>query len=183
MTHAESSTVSQERTDCTPIHSTIAIPGPIARLSHAHIMIDIFGTAAQLSPGRVNALRPRQNGRHFPDHIYKCIFLNETIWMSIKISLKFVLKGQINSISSLVQIMAWRRPGDKPLSEPMMVNYRCIYASRGLGELKVNLSPVSVITSFWDTPCDPLYSITLHHCENRHFSVSNTINVLFDEQL
>ena len=36
-------------------------------------------------------------------------------------SLKFVPKGPINKIPALVQIMAWRRPGDKPLSEPMMV--------------------------------------------------------------
>ena len=35
--------------------------------------------------------------------------------------LTFAPKGQINSIPALVQIMAWRRPGDKPLSEPMMV--------------------------------------------------------------
>ena len=34
----------------------------------------------------------------------------------------FVPKGSINNIPSLVQIMAWRRPGDKPLSEPMMVS-------------------------------------------------------------
>ena len=49
-------------------------------------------------------------------------FLNENVWISIKISLKFVPKGQINNIPSLDQIMAWRRPGDKPLSEPMMVS-------------------------------------------------------------
>ena len=36
-------------------------------------------------------------------------------------SLKFVAKGPINNIPALVQIMAWRRPGDKPLSEPMVV--------------------------------------------------------------
>ena len=41
---------------------------------------------------------------------------------AIKISLKFVPKGPINNIPALVQIMAWRRPGDKPLSEPMMVS-------------------------------------------------------------
>ena len=40
----------------------------------------------------------------------------------VKISLKFVPKGRINNIPALVQIMAWRRPGDKPLSEPMMVS-------------------------------------------------------------
>ena len=38
-----------------------------------------------------------------------------------RFSLKFVPKVRINNIPSLVQIMAWRRPGDKPLSEPMMV--------------------------------------------------------------
>ena len=70
----------------------------------------------------VNTLRPRQNGRHFADDIFKCIFLNKNVWISIKISLKFVPKGPINNIPALVEIMAWRRPGDKPLSEPMMVN-------------------------------------------------------------
>ena len=69
----------------------------------------------------VNTLRPRQNGRHFPDDIFKWIFLNENVWIPIKISLKFVPKVPINNIPALVQIMAWRRPGDKPLSEPMMV--------------------------------------------------------------
>ena len=70
----------------------------------------------------VNSLRPRQNGRHFADNVFKCIFLNENVWILFKISLKFVPKGPINNIPSLVQVMAWRRPGDKPLSEPMMVS-------------------------------------------------------------
>ena len=67
-----------------------------------------------------NTLRPRQNGRHFPDDFFKWIFLNENLWISIKISLKFVPRGPINNIPALIQIMAWRRTGDKPLSEPMM---------------------------------------------------------------
>ena len=58
----------------------------------------------------------------FPDDIFKCIFLNENVSISIKISLKFAPEGRINNIPALVQIMAWRRPGDKPLSEPMMVS-------------------------------------------------------------
>ena len=69
----------------------------------------------------VNTLRPRQNGRHFPDDIFKWIFLNEDVWISIKFLLKFVPRGPMNNIPSLVQAMAWRRLGDKPLSEPMMV--------------------------------------------------------------
>ena len=69
----------------------------------------------------INTLRLRQNGRHFPDDIFKCIFLNENVWISIKISLRIVPKGPINNIPALVQIMAWRLDGAKPLSEPMMV--------------------------------------------------------------
>ena len=66
----------------------------------------------------VNTLRLRQNGCHFPVDIFKWIFMNENIWISINISLKFV---PINNIPTLVHLMAWRRPGDKPLSEPMIV--------------------------------------------------------------
>ena len=34
----------------------------------------------------------------------------------------FVPKVQINNIPALAKIMAWRRQGDKPLSEPVMVS-------------------------------------------------------------
>ena len=69
----------------------------------------------------INSLRPRRNRRHFADDIFQCIFLNENEWISLRISLKFVPKVRINNIPSLVQVMTWRRPCDKPLSEPMMV--------------------------------------------------------------
>ena len=67
-------------------------------------------------------MRPEQNGSHFPDDIFNWIFLNENASVSIKISLKFVPKGPITNIPVLFQIMAWHRPGDKPLFEPMMVS-------------------------------------------------------------
>ena len=69
----------------------------------------------------INTLRPRQNGRHFADDTFKRIFLNENVGISIEISLKFVPKGPTNNIPALIQVMAWRRPGDKPLTEPMLV--------------------------------------------------------------
>ena len=75
----------------------------------------------------LNTLRPRQHGRHFVDDILKSIFFNENVWISIEISLKCVPKGPINKIPSLDQIMAWRRPGDKPLSEPMMASFTGTY--------------------------------------------------------
>ena len=65
----------------------------------------------------LSTLRPKQNGRHYAD-IFKCIFLNKNEWISLEISLKFVHKGPINNTPALVQLMAWRRPGEKPLVEP-----------------------------------------------------------------
>ena len=61
--------------------------------------------------GVFNTLRPRQNGHHLPDDILKWIFWNENVWISIKISLKFVPRSSINNILALAQIMAWCRPG------------------------------------------------------------------------
>ena len=70
---------------------------------------------------------PGQNGRHFADNIFKCIFLNEKFDISIRISLKFVHKGPIDNKPALVQVMAWRRTGDKPLSEPMLTRFTDAY--------------------------------------------------------
>ena len=81
----------------------------------------VTGTISYYQMG-VNTLRPRQNRRHFPNNIFRCIFMNQNVWISIKISLKFVPKAPINNISALVQILAWQQPGDIPLSEPMMIS-------------------------------------------------------------
>ena len=67
------------------------------------------------------------NGRRFADDIFNSIFSNDNVWIPIKISLKFVPKGPINNIPVLVQIMAWRRTGDWPLSEPMMTQFNDSY--------------------------------------------------------
>ena len=75
-----------------------------------------------LSTRIINTLRPRQNGQHFPENIFKCIFLSSNVWILLKISLQFVPKVRINNIPALVQIMARGRPGNKPLSAPMMVS-------------------------------------------------------------
>ena len=69
-----------------------------------------------------NTLRQRQNGCHFADDTFNRIFVDENVRILIEFSLKFVPKGPINNIPALVQIMAWHRPGDKPISEPMTVS-------------------------------------------------------------
>ena len=73
-----------------------------------------------------NTLRPIQDGRHLPDDIFKCIFFSENV--------------SINNIPALVQIMVWRRPGDKPLSEPMMVSsptHRCVTRPRWVNAIEI----------------------------------------------
>ena len=79
----------------------------------------LFGTLRWVS---INTLRPIQDIRHFADDILTCIFFNENCCILIKFSLKFVRNGPIDKNPALVQIMAWRRSGDKPLSEPMMIS-------------------------------------------------------------
>ena len=85
--------------------------------------------------GTLNLLSSTQNGCHFAGDAFKCIFVDENVRISIEISLKFVLKGLINNIPALAQIMAWCRPGDKPLSDQWSLDYWQLYVSLGLNEL------------------------------------------------
>ena len=106
------------------IHDVISWEGGKEQARHGHWIckcVSYLFTTQKINNLFFNTLRPRQKGRHFADDIFKWIFLNENVWIPIKISLKFVPQGPINNILALVQIMAWRRPGDKPLSGPMMV--------------------------------------------------------------
>ena len=64
-------------------------------------------------PCVLNSSPPGQDGRHFADDNFRCIFVN---W------LKFVPNGTINYNPALVQIMAGHRIGNKPLSEPMLTD-------------------------------------------------------------
>ena len=61
------------------------------------------------------------------DDIFKCIFLSENDRISIKISLTFVPRSPIDNKAALVQVMAWRRIGDKSLPEPMMAEFTDAY--------------------------------------------------------
>ena len=70
----------------------------------------------------LNSSYPGQDGHHFTDDIFKCIFVNAFFCISILISLKFAPTGPINNKSVLVQVMAWRRSGTKPWPESMFTN-------------------------------------------------------------
>ena len=112
------------------------------------------GTCNQKAFGCVDTLRPRQNCR-FADDIFKCIFLNENVWISLKISLKisqFVPNVLINYIPSLVKKIAWCRPCYKPLSEPMMVSlltHICVTQPQWVNRLIIQMHlRVTIITNF-----------------------------------
>ena len=68
------------------------------------------------------------------DGIFTCIFLNQNDRIPIQISLKFVPRSPIDNKPALVQIMAWRRIGDKPLSESMQTQFTDAYM-RHYGEM------------------------------------------------
>ena len=99
-------------------------------------------------------LSPKQNGRYFADDSFKCVSLNENVSILIKIPLKYVPKGSINNIPALVQIMAWCRSGEKPLSEPMMallLTHICVarpqwvkITAASFSDQRVNLTPKKI---------------------------------------
>ena len=89
----------------------------------------------------INTLRPRPNDRHSADDVFKCIFLNEEYWILSHISLKYIPKGHIIDILALVQVMAWRRTGDKTLSESMMFSllaHMCVIRPQWVMGVEIN---------------------------------------------
>ena len=57
------------------------------------------------------------------DDIFNCIFLNENDRIPNQISLKYVTGSPIDNKPALVQVMACRLFGAKPLPEPMMTQF------------------------------------------------------------
>ena len=53
--------------------------------------------------------------------------MNEKLYILIRNSLKFVPVGQIDNKSAFVRVMAWRQTGDKPLPEPMLIQFTDAY--------------------------------------------------------
>ena len=66
--------------------------------------------------------------------------MNEEFRVLIRISLKFIPIDPINNNSALVQVMAWRRIGDKPLPEAMLTQFTDAYMRHWEeDELKLNV--------------------------------------------
>ena len=76
---------------------------------------------------------------HFLEWIYICIYIYIYIYTVLKISLMFVPKVPFSNGPALVQIMAWRRPGDTPLSEPMitLLTHICVTRSQWVNGINI----------------------------------------------
>ena len=61
------------------------------------------------------------------DDIFKRIFLNEIDTILIQFSLKLIPRSPIDNKPALVQVMAWRRRGDKPLPELVITQFTDVY--------------------------------------------------------
>ena len=124
---------------CTTRNFTYLVRGPLPQPMRICYQLDTWQEASVKSESKYNlsgsenglsTWRPRQHGCHFPDDIFKCIFLNENAWISIKISQKLVPKSPINNILALVpqwlgtdQAIIWTNDG---------LGYRRICALLGL---------------------------------------------------
>ena len=86
--------------------------------AHIIILIIIFGTPTltMIEHIETETKLPPFYKQHFQ------VYFLEWKWISLKTSLKFVATVRINTIRALVQIMAWCRPVDMTLSEPVMVS-------------------------------------------------------------
>ena len=112
-------------------------------------------TPAHFGRNALNTLRPGQNGCHFTDDVLKYISLNENVWISVNISLKFVDNAPMDNKAAFVQLMAWCWTSDKPLSELMMTQlndaytymYMCLWPQRNVFENIVWVDPFH--SSLW----------------------------------
>ena len=136
----------------------------------------IYGT--DVTELLINKLRPKQNGCHFADDKFKCIFLNEIVWISITLSLKFDPKGPTNIIPALVQIMAWHPPGNKPLSGPMMARLPTHICVTRLQIVIWNATKIwnssIIILIFMTSTCHQNYKNRLYPTKKRKYARLNS---------
>ena len=111
----------------------------------SHIMNSSSTIDAYMGQWTRSQLRLRQNGCHFADKIFKCIFLNENVWILLKILLKFVPEVWINNIPALVQVMALHWPAIIWTNDGWFTD---AYMSLSLNELMAFVH--SVLSHYWN---------------------------------
>ena len=101
---------------------------------------------------RTDFINPSPSGQHFADGIFRCIFVNEKFCILIKISLNLFPR---------FHLIAWRRIGDKPLSEPMLTRFTEVYM-RHWGDCLISIAHYFFFFSF----CPGIYNRVAHDIYN-----------------
>ena len=83
----------------------------------------------------VNTLRPRQNGRHFADDIFKCIFLNENVWIGLIFNWSLFLWFELTIFQHWYRWWLGAEQATTHYLNQWWLFYWCIYASLGLNKL------------------------------------------------
>ena len=138
-----------------PLYTLLYFLLKLTALCHGHAELRIYDSVDGLLPVIFTHLTLDRMAPFLADGILKCIFLNEKDKIAIQISLKFVPRSPVDNNPALVRVMAWRRIGDKPLPEWMMVQFTDAYV-RGFGEMSFK----SFLTRKWDmSPWWPLLKL------------------------
>ena len=124
--------------------------------------------------------RDRQNGHDFADDFF---FLNQFLKKNcstlIPTSLKLLSQCPINNNAPLVKMIAWRwrRMGENPLSEPMLVELRK-YGSLGINETKRRIYKSTVpsvdqvmVCNLFSTKLSPESNPVYFHLETNQISI------------
>ena len=132
----------------------------------------------------LNTLRPRRNGQHFADNIFKRILFNENLWISIKIEIQrfslnkireilltFVPNLQYSSLGSDNGLAPSRRQAIIWTNDGFFTDTNMIYASLGLNELRVQDSYGThfVLASMYQLTSLQMYSTRCPRCNSEVF--------------
>ena len=117
-----------------------------------------LGYPSPIHETNLNTLRPRQNGCQYPDDIFKCIYLNENIYISIKISLKFVPNGRINNIPALSAPMVHSLVTHLCITRPQWVNSNLMKSRFHRASISFS-NRLARLRSVWQYHCRVLWKI------------------------
>ena len=96
-------------------------------VTHTYVSTVLSHQQAQMLITKLTHLPLDKMATISADDNFKCIFLNENDRIRIRISLNLVPRSLIASKPAFVQVMVWRRRGDKPLAEPMLTHFSDAY--------------------------------------------------------
>ena len=129
---------------------------PVKSIFHSVLLTLRTGLSLHWLSQIINTLRLRQNGGHFPDDSFKCIFLNEKTWILNLISLNLVLSVQLTICQHWLRSWLGADQATSYNLNQWWNSFWCIYASPHLNELNIKLQPFHCQHKGMALPCKAL---------------------------